>query len=53
MLIISAHCVYILCTQVTGATAVHFAAKTGNVAIYRLLLRGGADMEIKDKVRAA
>ena len=40
----------IICVQTTGGTALHLAAKTGNMEIFRMLLGGGADVEVKDKV---
>lgn len=33
-----------------GATALHYAADSGNVEILKALIKGGADMEITDKV---
>ena len=40
-----------LCVQTTGWTALHFAAKQDSVEISQMLVEGGADVEIKDKVR--
>ena len=42
---------YPLCVQNTGWTALYFAAKVGDVETLRILLEGGANVEIKDKVR--
>ena len=39
-----------LCVQNTGWTALYFAAKVGDVETLRILLEGGANVEIKDKV---
>ena len=36
--------------QNTGWTALYFAAKVGDVETLRILLEGGANVEIKDKV---
>ena len=36
--------------QVTGGTAIHHAAENGHVESIEVLLGGGANMEIKDKV---
>ena len=41
----------IVCVQTTGWSALFFAAKEGNVEIARLLVGGGANVELKDKVR--
>ena len=39
-----------LCVQTSGWTAMHLASKEGLVEISRMLIEGGADMDIKDKV---
>lgn len=39
-----------VCVQTTEGTALHFASKQGNAGISRILLGGGANVEIKDKV---
>ena len=39
-----------LCAQTEGATALHYAADSGDVEILKVLIEGGADMEITDKV---
>ena len=39
-----------MCVQITGETALYHAAVNGDVEIVRMLLDGGADMEIKAKV---
>ena len=39
-----------MCAQFLGWTSLHHAAINGDVEIVRMLLDGGADMEIKDKV---
>ena len=36
--------------QTIGWTALHFAAKSGNFLIIKLLLTKGADTELRDKV---
>ena len=41
----------IVCVQTTGWSALVFTAKEGNVEIARLLIEGGANVELKDKVR--
>ena len=44
---------FIVCiTQDNGLTALHYAANFDKVDIVRVLLEGGADMEIKHKVSA-
>ena len=43
----------IVCVQNNGRTVLHFAAAKGNVEIFRMLLGGGADVEVKDKVRSS
>ena len=40
-----------LCVQTAGWTALHFAAKEDHIEISQMLIKGGADVEIKDKVR--
>ena len=40
----------VVCMQVTRATAIHHAAENGHVESVEVLLGGGANMEIKDKV---
>ena len=40
-----------LCVQTTGWSALFFVAKEGNVEVARLLIGGGANVELKDKVR--
>ena len=40
----------VLCVQVTGGTAIHHAAENGHMESVEVLLGGGANMEIKDKV---
>ena len=39
-----------LCVQTTGRSAIFFAAENGNVEITKLLVSGGADVDLKDKV---
>ena len=41
----------IVCVQITGWSALFFAAQQGNVEIAILLIEGGANVELKDKVR--
>ena len=55
-LVVFASCVdhvllMIVCVQITGWSALFFAAKEGNVEIARLLIGSGANVELKDKVR--
>ena len=45
--------VLIVCVQNDERTALHFAAAKGNVEIFRMLLGGGADVEVTDKVRSS
>ena len=40
----------IVCVQTSGWTAIFFAAKAGNLEITDLLIKGGAKLDIKDKV---
>ena len=42
---------WLLCVQTSGWTALHLASKEGHVEISRMLIEGGADVDIKDKVR--
>ena len=42
------HC--LLCVQMTGRSAIFFAVENGNVKIAKLLISGGADVDLKDKV---
>jgi hypothetical protein len=44
---ITAHCVY---RQCTGRSAIFFATEDGNVKIAKILVSGGADVDLKDKV---
>ena len=39
-----------LCVQTTGRSAIFFAVEDGNVKIAKLLVSGGADVDLKDKV---
>ena len=39
-----------LCVQISGWTALHIASKEGHVEISRMLIEGGADLNMKDKV---
>ena len=39
-----------LCMQTAGWSALHFAAKSANLRITKLLLQKGADTELRDKV---
>ena len=39
-----------LCAQTTGRSAIFFAVENGNVKIAKLLVSGGADVYLKDKV---
>ena len=39
-----------LCVQTSGWMALHMACKEGHVEISTLLLKGGADVDIRDKV---
>ena len=41
----------IVCVQTTGWSALFFAAKEANLEIAILLIEGGANVELKDKVR--
>ena len=55
-LVVFASCVdhvllLIVCVQTTGWSALFFAAQQGNVEIAILLIEGGANVELKDKVR--
>ena len=47
------HMELLTCIQSDGRTALHFAAAKGNVEIFRMLAGGGADVEVKDKVRSS
>ena len=42
---------YVTCPQTVGWSAVFFAAKSGHLNIVQRLLRKGAKVDIKDKVR--
>ena len=42
-----------MCIQSDGRTVLHLAAAEGNVEIFRMLAGGGADVEVKDKVRSS
>ena len=39
-----------LCVQMTGRSALFFAAEEGNIKITKILVSGGADVDLKDKV---
>ena len=39
-----------LCVQTAGRSALFFAAQEGNVKIAKILVGGGADVDLKDKV---
>ena len=39
-----------LCVQTTGRSAIFFAVENGNVEITKLLVSGGANVDLKDKV---
>ena len=39
-----------LCVQMTGRSAIFFAVEDGNVKITKILVNGGADVDLKDKV---
>ena len=39
-----------LCVQTAGRSAIFFAVEDGNIKIAKLLVSGGADVDLKDKV---
>ena len=39
-----------LCVQTAGRSALFFAAEEGNIKITKILVSGGADVDLKDKV---
>ena len=39
-----------LCVQTTGRSAIFFAVEKGQLEIAKLLVSGGADVDLKDKV---
>ena len=41
----------IVCVQTSSWTAIFFAIEQNNLEIIELLIRGGAKLDIKDKVR--
>ena len=41
----------IVCVQTSGWTAIFFAIKQNNLEIIELLIRGGAKLDIEDKVK--
>ena len=43
----TAHCLYI---QATGRNALSMASEQGNLEIVKLLVKGGADVDLQDKV---
>ena len=44
------HCSLYMYLQTTGWTALHFSAEVGDVETLRILLEGGANVDIKNKV---
>ena len=40
----------IVCVQTAGRSAIFFAVEDGNVKIAKLLVGGGTDVDLKDKV---
>ena len=43
----------IVCVQTSGWTAIFFAIEKNNLEIIELLIKGGAKLDVKDKVRVS